>query len=250
MKGMKRYIVCLLTLAVLLGSGTYAKAAGGNVTYSGDAGQFIFQPGSDKSVTDLFVQFKDVMPGDNLSQTIAVRNDASDKVDVKIYLRSLGAHEDSVDFLSQLTLDVTAGESELFSAPADQKAQLGDWVLLGELRSGGKVELTVALQVPVTLDSRFMDATGYLDWQFMVEEFPVDRPDQPDDPDTPIDPDKPDDPEKPDESDQPDKPDKPDVPKTGDSVNIGLFMGLFVNSGAILIVLLWLLFKKRKKDTE
>ena len=229
----KRIVICVLSVLSLLSGPLAASATNGNVTYSGDAGRFIFQPGSDQSVTDLFAAFKDVMPGDTLTQTILVRNNASDKVSVKLYLRALGAHEASREFLSQLTLSVGAGDRSIFHAPADRKAQLGEWVQLGELGPGGEEELTVTLQVPVDLDNRFMDAVGYLDWQFMVEEFSA-QPDDPEQPDEPVDPDKPID------------PDKPDVPQTGDAVNVGLVTGLFVGSGVLLIVLVWLLRKKKK----
>ena len=97
---MKRLVCLLLALCVILAMPAYAD--GGSVTYSGDAGEFVFAPGSDNSLTDLFPNFKDVMPGDKLTQQITVKNDASEKVKVKIYIRSLGAHEDSVEFLSQL----------------------------------------------------------------------------------------------------------------------------------------------------
>lgn len=235
MSKLKRFTTYALTVLVLLSGRLTAAAANGNVTYSGDAGQFVFAPGSDQSVTDLFPGFKDVMPGDTLTQTILVRNGASDKVDVKFYLRVLGAHEDSQDFLSRLSVSVAAGETELFKAPADQKAQLTDWVELGELGSGGEMALDVTLHVPTSLDNQYMEQVGYLDWQFMVEEFPVEQPDQPEDPDQPDEPGKPVD------------PGKPDVPKTGDNVNVGLFAGLFVGSGLLLAVLLWRLKKKEKK---
>lgn len=244
MSKLKRFTVSVLMVLTLLSGRLTATAANGNVTYSGDAGQFVFAPGSDHSVTDLFPEFKDVMPGDTLTQTILVRNNASEKVSVKLYLRALGAHEESRDFLSRLTLSVSAGDSALFHAPADQKAQLVDWVELGEFGPGGEVELAVTLQVPVTLDNQFMDAVGYLDWQFMAEELAAQQPDQPDDPDKPVDPDQPDDPDKPD---KPIEPDKPDVPKTGDNVNVGLFAGLFVGSGLLLAAALWLLLKKKEK---
>ena len=245
MSKLKHFTTCVLAVLVLLSGSLTAAAATGNVTYSGDAGEFVFQPGSDQSVTDLFPEFKDVMPGDTLTQTILVRNDASDKVSVKIYLRALGAHEDSQDFLSQLSLSVAAGETQLFKAPADEKAQLTDWVELGTFSGSGEVMLDVALHVPVSLDNRYMDQVGYLDWQFMVEELEATKPDQPDQPD---EPDVPDQPDKPDEPGGPDQPQKPDVPKTGDPVRIGLFLGLFVGSGALILLVLWLLLKKKKQE--
>lgn len=236
MRKIERLVLCALLVLALFCAGVPASAS--NVSYSGDAGQFIFTPGSNLSVTDLFTGFKDVMPGDTLTQTIVVRNNASDKVSVRIYLRALGAQEQSQDFLSRLSMSVTAGEKELFHAPAHEKAQLIDWVELGTFSGGGEVALDVSLHVPVTLDNGFMDAVGYLDWQFMVEELSVDQPGVPDQPDIP------------DQPDQPEEPQKPDVPKTGDNVNVGLFAGLFAGSGLMIAVLLWLLWKKKKNESD
>lgn len=145
-------------------------ATDGNVIYSGDSGKFIFEPGSDYSPTDLFPNFKDVMPGDTLSQNITVRNDA--KKSVKISMRALGAHENSVDFLSKLNLSVEkVTDTPLFEATSDQTAQLTEWRELGVLVAGGEAELEVALRVPTDLDNNYQELIGYLDWEFMVEEI-------------------------------------------------------------------------------
>ena len=145
-------------------------ATDGNVIYSGDSGKFIFEPGSDYSPTDLFPNFKDVMPGDTISQNITVRNNA--KKSVKISMRALGAHENSVDLLSKLNLYVEkATDTSLFEATADQTAQLTEWQALGVLASGGEAELSVVLQVPTDLDNNYKELVGYLDWEFMVEEI-------------------------------------------------------------------------------
>lgn len=147
-----------------------ASAADGNVIYSGNSGDFIFEPGSEYSPTDLFPNFKDVMPGDTLSQKIFVRNDA--KKSVKISMRALGAHEDSVDFLSKLNLYVEkVTDTPLFEAPADQTAQFTEWREIGVLAAGGEAELEVCLQVPTDLDNNYQELVGYLDWEFMVEEI-------------------------------------------------------------------------------
>ena len=216
---MKKLISLLLAL-LLMGSITVF-AAEGKVTYSGDAGQFIFQPGSDYSPTDLFPDFKDVMPGDTLTQRITVKNDASKKVKVKIYMRALGAHEDSEEFLSQLGLMVQkSGDSPydyLFAAAASEPAQLSDWVCLGTLYSGGQVDLTVTLAVPVELDNAYSSQIGYLDWEFMVEEFPIEDSD-------------------------------PEPPKMGDTFQAVLWGGLLaVSAAAILILLFW---RRKEKQTE
>ena len=145
-------------------------AIDGNVIYSGDSGKFIFEPGNDYSPTDLFPNFKDVMPGDTISQRIMVKNNA--KKNVKISMRALGAHKDSEDFLSKLNLSVEkVTDTSLFEATADQTAGLTEWQTLGMLASGGEAELSVTLQVPTDLNNDYQELVGYLDWEFLVEEI-------------------------------------------------------------------------------
>ena len=121
------------------------------------------------------------MPGDSRTQRITVANDADDSVKVKIYMRALGAHKDSEDFLSRLHLQVQkSADNEMgymFDAAADETDGLTEWVCLGMLYSGGKVDLDVTLTVPVSLEDTYSEQIGYLDWEFMVEEFPVEEGD-------------------------------------------------------------------------
>lgn len=69
---MKRYVNSLfsflLILAVVLSLCVGAFAADATVSYEGNAKKYIFAPGSDQSPTDLFPDFKGVMPGDRLTQ--------------------------------------------------------------------------------------------------------------------------------------------------------------------------------------
>lgn len=212
---MKRLTACFLALMLLLSIARPAAALDGQVIYKDDAGKFFFLPGTDDSPTDLFPDLKDVMPGDTVRQRILLKNDLSNECKIKVYMRALGAHPDSVEFLSQLKLTVTkAVDTVMFEANADQAAQLTDWVYLGTLYSGGECELTVTLEVPVTLDNRFKDFVGYLDWEFAVEEWPV-------------------------------EPGDPEPPKTGDDASLVMWGGLMAVSLVILILLC-----RRKKDDE
>lgn len=216
---MRKMLSALLALWLVLFAILPVSAADGKVTYDGNAGEFVFAPGSEHSLTDLFPNFKGVMPGDSLTQKITVKNDAAHEVKVKIYLRSLGAHEDSAEFLSQLGLQVKpSAENEMaymFDATAAEMAGLTDWVCLGTLYAGGEVDLDVTLHVPTALDNTFQEKIGYLDWQFMVEEFPV-------------------------------EPDDPKPPQTGEESRWGVWLGVMGAALALMLVLLlW-----RKKDKE
>ena len=53
-------------------------AAASTITYEGADTGFDFQPGSDYTATDLFQNFKNVMPGDVLTEEITFRNAATD----------------------------------------------------------------------------------------------------------------------------------------------------------------------------
>ena len=219
---MKKSIVFLCISALLLSCVMPVFAADGNVTYSGDAGKFIFAPGSEYSPTDLFPNFKDVMPGDSITQPITVKNDASNKVKVKIYMRSLGARGDSAEFLSQLRIRVEKSDNNImaymFDAAANETAQLTDWVCLGTLYSGGEVDLNVILDVPVELDNAYQQQIGYLDWEFMIEEYEI-------------------------------EPTDPEPPKTGDDFQIWIWLGLMLMSllALVILILAWKQGDKKKQ---
>lgn len=214
MKRFTRKVVSLLfALMLALGLGAPVNAAG-TVTYDGNAREFIFEPGSTYSPTDLFDNLKGVMPGDSALQKVTIRNEASRNVKVKIYMRVLGAHEDSEAFLSQLGLTVTQEQDTvLFDAPADRTAQLTGWVCLGTFYSGAEVDLNLQLDVPIELGNEFQDAVGYLDWQFRVEEFPV-------------------------------EPSDPTLPQTG---QLNWPVAVLGTAGALLFLFGWLLAGKKKK---
>ena len=214
---MKKIIGLMFALFVFASCLIQVGAAQSNVIYNGKSEGIIFEPGSEYSPTDLFSDFKDVMPGDSIEQKITVKNDASKEVKVKIFIRSSGAQTESADFLSKLTLKVEKsnknGQAYMFDAKANETAQLTDWVELGTLYSGGTVDLNVILDIPTDLDNNYKNAIDYLDWEFMVEELPIEEND-------------------------------PEPPKTGDNSNIYIWSVILICSAVLLLgLILW-----RKKD--
>ena len=214
---MKKLTTLLLTLVLLLNLAVPASAKS-SVIYDAASNKFIFTPGTQNHPENLFDEFQNVMPGDTLTEEIQIRNNKANGVKIKVYLRSLGAQSESDEFLSQLHMTVKQrGKSILFDAPADQTAQLDDWVYLGTIYSGGKITLDVTLEVPITLGNEFQHyrTVGYLDWEFKVDEYPIEDSD----------------------------------PKTGDESNIYIYTGIMVISLSALLILL-IAKKRRKKDEE
>lgn len=215
----KKLFALFIICTVLLSSSLPVFALDGKVTYTGNSGGFIFEPSSDQQLSDLFPNFKSVMPGDSLTQKITVKNKASNRFKVKIYIRSLGAQPESADFLSKLNLKVKKSNDNtmgyMFDAPANETAGLTDWVYLGTLYSGGEVNLDVTLNVPTELPNEYQMKLGILNWEFKVEEFPIEF-------------------------------DDPKAPQTGDNSKVELWFILLISS----FILLFILFIIRKKDNE
>lgn len=215
MKLFSRILTCLLCLVLLLSLSTTVLAAG-TVSYDPGARKFFFGPGTEGAPENLFPSFQNVMPGDTLTEQIRIVNDTKNNVKIKIYLRSKGAQEGTDAFLSQMLLTVKQnGDSIMFDAPANETAQLTDWVYLGTVYSGGIIILDLTLTVPKEMGDEFQNMAGYIDWEFKVEEFPV-------------------------------EPTDPSLPQTGDHTNLPLYFGLMVGALAGLIVVFFLI--KRKKE--
>lgn len=217
MKRLKIFLSSVFILIFMFNL-SFTSFAAGSAVYSGDSGKFIFAPGSEHSPTDMFTEFKDVMPGDLIGQKIVIRNDASYKKKIKVYMRSLGATENE-EFLNQLHLYVKKLDDTLmFDAAADESAQLTDWVELGTLYSGGEVTLDLLLEVPTSLDNTNQSLIGKLDWEFMVEEYNI-------------------------------EPTDPKPPETGDDSNVVLWISI-ASVSAILIIILIIISKRRNREED
>jgi len=166
-----------------------ASAADSTVTYRGMKKGFQFAPGSHFTTSDLFDNFKNVMPGDSLTETITVKNAAKDSDYIKVYIQAV-PHDDVTnppvvpgvtaasmqEFLAQLYMTVQSDEGLLYSASPDQLHNFEEPVYLGTILTDEIIRLDVTLQVPIELDNRFANRVGEVDWKFIVEAFDFPEP--------------------------------------------------------------------------
>ena len=178
-------LVLMLLIVFSLSSTAFAPAP--SITFKGFTSGFDFQPGSEYTGTDLFNSFKNVMPGDTVTETITFTNSASDCDFVNLYMRA-EAHDETAnplspkvadketiaamtEFLSKLSMKVWNGTELIYDAAPNELGGLGSNKFLGTFRSGETATLKVELSVPNDLDNKFADRIGEVDWIFHVEAY-------------------------------------------------------------------------------
>lgn len=241
MKKLIRTVTSLLVvLLLLLESAPVAYAVGSSIVVSGKS-LFEYETVSQYTQTDLFGNFKNVLPGDKLTEEITVSNHILGADYIKVYLKAIphdetdnplsyseafeakDGHDQAgikdqrdetvssmSDFLSQLTMRVYNGKKLIFEGSPDTVGGLKKNVYLGKIRRLKSMALKVELEVPVTLGNEYANRVGEVDWQFTVEAH--------DDPD--------------------------DNPRTGDYIMIAVAVMLL--SGLLILLLL----RKKKKDED
>ena len=180
----------LLLLALMTGLAAPALAEDATITFDGT--DFAFSPGSTYTSTDLFDNFKNVMPGDVLTQSITFKNEAQDYDYVKLYLKAVPHPDEHTqeqpmsekvleaektlesmnEFLSQLTMKVWNGADKT-AEPIFEGAPNAAFgaVELGRVNKGETAALTVELEVPIELGIEYMYRVGEVDWVLTVEAF-------------------------------------------------------------------------------
>ena len=183
--GIRRISTLLMALALVLSLSVPAFAS--SVTFEGKSQGFALDVHNELTVTDLFGNFKDLMPGDSVSETITIQNVARDCDYIKLYIRAV-LHSDGSnapvsgrvneleqnvasmeDFLSQLDMEVYQGSNQIYSGSPDELDGFRDNVYLGQYRKNQGTTLTVTLNVPADLDNEYAFRAGEVDWVFTVE---------------------------------------------------------------------------------
>lgn len=211
-KSMKKLLSLVMVIAALAALTVPALAADAVVSRQGTNGLVIETTGSGYTDTDLFGNFKNVMPGDELTENITIQNNVSGFDYVKLYIRAEAHDEEGnpltysepfenedghdqanidgerdetvvtmADFLSKLTMEVylvnaDGTKQSIFSASPDETAQLTDNVLLGTFAKGKSAKLEAVLTVPAELGNEYAYRVGEVDWVFTVEGFNNEKP--------------------------------------------------------------------------
>ena len=186
-KSFKAITSLVLMLLVVMSMSVTAFAASPSITFEGFSKGFDFQPGSEYTETDLFGSFKNVMPGDTVTETITFTNSATDCDFVNLYMRA-EAHDETdnplspkvaekesvatmTEFLSKLSMKVWNGTELIYDASPDQLDGLKSNKLLGTFRTGETATLKVELSVPIELGNEYANRVGEVDWIFHVEAY-------------------------------------------------------------------------------
>lgn len=183
----RRLYSLLLVLGMFLNLSAYAFAADSVIVFKGAQEGFEIQSGSEYTASDLFDDFKNIMPGDKLTEEIKIKNEASDCDYINLYMRAIvhdesgnpltyslaGKREETLssmqEFLSQLTMRIYNGEELIYDASPDEAGALINNVLLGTLKKGDSLDIKVELDVPVELGNEYANRVGEVDWAFLAE---------------------------------------------------------------------------------
>jgi len=213
MKRLKNICTFLMCVLLTLSLAVTAFAADSTVTYKGRESGFEYAPGSSYMNSDLFDDFKNVMPGDKRAEAVTITNKSKSSDYIKVWMGALLHDENNNpispkvlealeaderrgtmselefmhDFLEQLTLTVWNGEKTpenviYQGTPNSLENGLEDGnVLLGSLKYDQSMALNVQLAVDKKMGNEYAGRIGEVDWVFVVEEH--DNPSDSDDSD-------------------------------------------------------------------
>jgi alternate signal-mediated exported protein len=146
------------------------------VTYLGAEKGFEIEEGQ----TDLFANFKDLLPGCTRIQKITVNN-ASDE-EAELFLRAEAARSSETKETRQLiqklldtyaVIEIRDGSSVLYQGPVSgnlsgKESTMREDLSLGLFKAGESRTLTVQLSLDPGMDNRYMELTGKVKWVFTV----------------------------------------------------------------------------------
>lgn len=135
------------------------------VSYNGKEKEFVFV---NTEETDLFRDFKDVVPGDIFSQEIVLRGEKIENA-TDFYLRA--EVNDGVTIPETVTLKVYLEENLISDSPLNSSGSLEENVHLCQLTKDGSVKLNAVLEVPTSVGNEISDMKKEVHWIFTAQEM-------------------------------------------------------------------------------
>ena len=186
-------LLMALVLALSLTATAFAQAAqpaAADIVYQGENKLIITPKDGHHTDTDLFGSFKGMMPGDTRTETITFKNESStSRTDyVKLYIVAVPHKADNLpvdshitdlakmaEFLKNFNMTVTQGTGQNPKTIAGTAAVTeifgGQGYLLGTFKKGEGTTLNVALELSKDADNKVAAQEGEVDWKFVAEEY-------------------------------------------------------------------------------
>lgn len=165
-----RCVVAVVACVAALAAPARAFADAPTIAYDGNVRQLTVSGTTGSSgEPDLFLAFKDLMPGDVRDQQIEVRATGV-KSQVRVFVRAVVNHE-TAHMLSPITLTATVGDASagwlqtgtpgsVFAYPTE----------IATFTSDGSTVLNLQLSVPTSVGNELADANKTIRWEITAED--------------------------------------------------------------------------------
>lgn len=198
-------LLMVLVLALSLTATAFAQAAqpaAADIVYQGENKLIITPKKSNHTATDLFGNFKGMMPGDTRTETITFKNESNtprtdyvklyivavphkaDNLPVDSHITTTGTEEGAkptadlakmAEFLKNFSMTVTQGTGPNAKTVAGTATVTeifgGQGYLLGTFKKGEGTTLNVELKMSEDAGNEFAAQEGEVDWRFVAEEY-------------------------------------------------------------------------------
>lgn len=198
-------LLMALVLALSLTATAFAQAAqpaAADIVYQGEKKLTITPKKNNHTSTDLFGSFKGMMPGDKRTETITFKNESNtpyadyvklyivavphsaDNLPVDSHITTTGTEEGAkptadlakmTAFLKNFDMTVTQGTAPNAKTIAGTAAVTeifgGQGYLLGTFKKGEGTTLNVALELSKDAGNELANQEGEVDWKFVAEEY-------------------------------------------------------------------------------
>lgn len=194
-----------------------------------DATTVTYQPDSIEVTSDFFNDLDTLMPGDEITGTVKIKNKHSKNSEIFMDIVQDDLDDEADELLKSLIIKIddengnTIYEGNVYDFPITS---------LGEFSSGQEKSLTFKMVVPPELTNEYSKINSKLNWIFYTEdeEEPV-KPDEPEE-----------------QKEKPEEKQSYKHPKTGDT-KIDISLLVFYTSAICLIIVIVLGFIERKKNS-